>query len=173
MRLFLFITALAFGTAPAAHAQVPGAADSLRAQAARMVNGLKSGDYTTFLHYLHPKVVEMAGGADNLKNALQQMTQQLSTAGMSFQSITIDSLSDFIKTGTELQATLRQHTAVKMPDGRSVATSTLIGISADNGKHWKFVDTHNKTLADMRQAMPNLSSRLVIPPTLAPVHFDH
>lgn len=137
-----------------------------------MVNGLVSGDYTTFIHYLYPKVLELAGGADHLKQQLQDMSRQFSTSGMSFQAVTVDSLSDLIRTGTELQATLRQHTAMKMPDGRAVATSTLVGISVDNGAHWKFVDSHNMTLEYMRKVMPNLSTRLVIPPTPPPVHYD-
>jgi hypothetical protein len=153
-------------------AQVPGAADSLRAQANRMVNGLITADYTTFIHYLHPKAVEVSGGADKLKQALLQMSQQFSSSGLSFQSITVDSLSEFVKSGTQLQATIRQHTSMKMQQGRVVATSTLIGISDDNGVHWKFVDTHNQTLDNMRQLLPNLSKALVIPPTPPPMHYD-
>lgn len=94
-------------------AQVPVAADSLKAQGNRMGNALITGDYTTFI------------------------------AGMSFQSVALDSLSAFVKSGTELQATIRQHTIVKSDQGRNMATSTLIGISADNGVHWKLVNTHN------------------------------
>jgi hypothetical protein len=153
-------------------AQVPAAADSLKAQAGRMVGALKSGDYTTFIHFIHPKVVEAAGGADALKQALQQMSRQFTMNGLSFQSIDLDSLSEFVKSGAQVQATIRQHTSMKQDQGRMVATSTLIGISADNGLHWKFVDTHNKTLEDVRQLLPNVSKALVIPPTPAPVHYD-
>ncbi|HEV3413467.1 MAG TPA: hypothetical protein VG101_13380 [Puia sp.] len=153
-------------------AQVPGAADSLKAQAGRMVNGLTTGNYTTFIHYIHPRVVEAAGGAAALKQALQQMSRQFSISGLSFQSVTVDSLSEFVKSGTQVQATIRQHTTMKHGQGRIMATSTLIGISGDNGLHWKFVDTHNKTLEDVRQLLPNVSTELVIPPTQPPVNYD-
>ena len=172
MRIFLLVAVLTLGSALSTRAQVPGASDSLRAQANRMTNGLISGDYTTFIRYMYPKVVELSGGTANLKQALQQMTRQFDSLGMSFQSITVDSLSDFVKTATQLQATIRQHTAMKVPHGRSVATSTLVGISLDNGVHWKFLDSHNMTLAVMRQVMPNLSTRLVIPPQQPPVHYE-
>jgi hypothetical protein len=153
-------------------AQAPGAADSLKAQASRMANGLVSADYSTFIHYLHPKVIEVSGGVAALKQTLAQMSRQLSTAGMSFIEVSLDSASPFIKKGAQLQATIRQHTTIKMQVGRSVATSTLIGMSVDNGLHWRFVDTNNKTLADVQQLLPNLSNALVIPPQQPPVHYD-
>lgn len=153
-------------------AQVKDASDSLKQQATQMVNGLISADYSTFIHYLHPKVVEISGGAAALKQRLTEMARQFNISGMSFQSVSLDSASAFIKKGTQLQATIRQHTTMKLQQGRTVATSTLIGISADNGMHWKFVDTHNKTLADMQQLLPGLSNALVIPPQQPPVHHD-
>jgi hypothetical protein len=153
-------------------AQVKDASDSLRQQASRMANGLITADYSTFIHYLHPRVVEISGGAAALKQRLEQMIRQFNMSGVSFQSVSLDSASAFIKQGTQLQATIRQHTTMKLQQGRSVATSTLIGISVDNGAHWKFVDTNNKTLADMQQLLPNLSNALVIPPQQPPVQYD-
>ena len=155
-----------------ASAQMPAAADSLQAQAKRMANGLVSGDYNTFIHYLHPKILQMAGGADAMKQQLAQMSRQFSMSNVSFESVTLDSMSKFIKVAPTLQATIRQHTIMKVPNGRMAATSTLICLSSDNGTHWKFVDTNHKTLADMRQMLPNLSTALVIPPTQAPVQLS-
>jgi hypothetical protein len=172
MRIHLFCVVILCGSHFCSQAQAPGAADSLKAQATRMVDGLISGDYSTFIHYIHPKVIEASGGVAALKQLLAQMSRQWSVAGMSFQEVSLDSASAFIKKGTQLQATIRQHTTMKMPQGRSVATSTLIGMSVDNGLHWRFVDTNNKTLADVQQLLPNLSNALVIPPQQPPVHFD-
>ena len=165
--VFIFFATISLHAA----AQIPAASDSLQAQAKRMANGLITGDFTTFIHYLHPKVVQVSGGADGMRQQLMKMTRQLSIANMSFESVSVDSLSNFIKAGPTLQATIQQHTTMKVPDGRAVATSTLIGMSSDNGAHWKFVDTNHKTLADMRQLLPNLSTALVIPPQQAPVHL--
>jgi hypothetical protein len=172
MRKLLFGVTLLLATAQFSQAQIPGAADSLKAQATRMSKGLISGNYTAFLRYLHPKIVELAGGTDNMKQQLSLLSQQMASRGLIFQSVVVDSASNIIKSGETLQATIRQHTTIKMTPGRSVATSTLIGVSSDNGSHWKFVDTHNKTLNEVRQFLPELSTALVIPPTQPPVHFD-
>jgi hypothetical protein len=172
MRILLFSVVILCGSNFCSQAQAPGAADSLKAQASRMANGLISGDYGTFIHYLHPKVIEVSGGVAALKQTLVEMSRQLSTAGLSFQEVSLDSASAFIKKGAQLQATIRQHTTIKLQQGRSVATSTLIGMSVDNGLHWRFVDTNYKTMADMQKLLPNLSSELVIPQQRAPVHYD-
>jgi hypothetical protein len=172
MKAFVLTIGLMTAGVSYCSAQVPGASDSLRAQASRMANAFVTADYTTFLHYMHPKIVQISGGQQKMKETLTQMVTQMNTGGMTFSSVTVDSASAFIKTALTLQATIKQHTTVKLPSGRSMATSTLIGMSSDNGAHWKFVDTHNKTIEDMRKALPNLSAALVIPPTQPPVHYD-
>ena len=170
----LFLTiALLFIGATSMHAQVRGAADSLRNQASRMANALIKGDYNTFIHYIYPKVVQMSGGAENLKSILTQTFSQLASAGMSFQSVTVDSPTTIIKVGTQLQSTAQQHTTINMKQGHSIATTTLVCLSNDNGVHWKFVDANHKTADNMKQVIPNLSNAIVIPPQQAPVHFDN
>jgi hypothetical protein len=97
MRILLFSIVILCGSNFCSQAQAPGAADSLKAQASRMANGLISGDYGTFIHYLHPKVIEVSGGVAALKQTLVEMSRQLSTAGLSFQEVSLDSASAFIK----------------------------------------------------------------------------
>ncbi len=167
---FCFVlTAIALNT----RAQIPAAADSVKAQASRMVKAYIAGDYNTFIHYMNPKIVEMAGGVDGLKNILAQTSRQMNKAGVSIDGITLDSMSAILKTTATLQTTIQQHSAFKVPDGRTVATTTLIAMSSDNGLHWRFIDTHGKTIEDMRKVLPNLSPALSIPPQQAPVHSDH
>lgn len=153
-------------------AQAPHAADSLETQANRMVKGLLTGDYTTFIHYIHPKVIQISGGPDVLRQGIQQMTRQFSAAGLSFELIKIDSVSAIVKADLTYQATVRQHTTMKTQEGRMVATTTLIGMSSDNGLHWRFVDTNNKTMEQVRQLLPNVSEKLTIPPQHPAVHAD-
>lgn len=155
------------------HAQVAGAADSMRVQATRMANGLVTGNYTVFIRYIHPRILEISGGADQLKAYLKQASDMMGQQGMKFQSVTVDTQVPFIHQGSQLQATLQQHTTIKLRQGRVVATSTLIGTSVDNGAHWHFIDSNNKTLDDLRKILPNLSTALVIPPPQQPVHYDN
>jgi hypothetical protein len=154
-------------------AQVNNMANNLKQQAGKMSQALVAGDYATFVHYIYPKIVQLQGGSDKIITILTQTVQQLSAQGMKFQKVTLDEPTPFVKGGGQLQSTIQQHTEFKMPQGRTVATSTLICLSADNGLNWTFVDVNNKSLGQIRQLLPNLNSAIVIPPPQAPVHYDH
>jgi hypothetical protein len=154
-------------------AQVNNMANNLKQQAGKMGQALVSGDYGTFVHYIYPKIVQLQGGSDKIQTIMQQTIQQMTTQGVTFQKVSLDEPTPVVKGGAVLQSTIKQHTEFKMPQGRTVATSTLICLSADNGLNWTFVDTNNKNLGQIRQLIPNLNSAIVIPPQQAPVHYDH
>jgi hypothetical protein len=153
-------------------AQAPGAKDSLHVQAERMGAGLVSGNYGVFLRYLHPTAIRISGGEAALKGKLEQVVQQMNQNGMRFESVSVDAPGVMVKAGTAWQVTVKQHTRIRMSRGWTEVTSTLIGVSTDNGLHWKFLDTNNKTTADMKQLLPELSPAIVIPVQSPPVHYD-
>ncbi|HWW43099.1 hypothetical protein [Pedobacter sp.] len=136
----------------------------LREQANIMGHAFLKGDYQTFAKYTYPAIVSAMGGENRMATVLANSANGMKTQGMTFDNITFDSPSKIIKTGSELQCTLQQHTTIKLAKGRAVATSTLIAISKDDGKNWLFVDTSNKDAITMRKALPNLSEAIVIPP---------
>ena len=104
---------------------------------------------------------------------LKRTTNEMKAKGMSFSSITFDEPSKVVKSGKELQATIIQHTEIRLQNGRLVSTSTLIAISKDEGVNWTFIDTSNKDIATMRKALPNLSPSIVIPPQPPPVRYNN
>jgi len=152
--------------------QVKDASQNLKQQAGKMGAVFVSGDYTTFAKYTYPKLLAAMGGETKMEQSLAKVVNDMKLKGMSFNAITFDEPSKIIKSGKELQATIAQHTDIKVPDGRAVSTSTLIAISTDNGINWKFIDTSNKNIAALRKAMPNLSTTITIPPQQPPVHYN-
>jgi hypothetical protein len=82
-----------------------------------------------------------------------------------------DEPSKIVKSGKEMQATVTQHTEIKLPQGRLVSISTLIAVSTDNGINWTFIDTSNKDMVTLRKALPNLSPSITIPPQEPPVRY--
>lgn len=84
--------------------------------------------------------------------------------GLAFVNIKFKDLSKFIKKGTETQFTITQELLMKTPKGNILANYTMIGISNDNGKNWKFIDTSGKSKDVMRKYFPNLSPDIVIKP---------
>jgi hypothetical protein len=145
---------------------------NLKIQAQKMADAFIKEDYKTFVAYNYKPMVNGAGGAAKMEQAITTMVNGMKAKGMSFLSISFDEPSTIVKSGTELQATIAQHTTIKLTQGKIVTTSTLIAISTDNGLNWTFVDTSNKDINLLRKAMPNLSPSITIPPPQAPVRYN-
>ncbi len=131
-----------------------------------------SGDYRGFAAYTYPLVLKSMGGSSKMADVLNKATSDMRLKGMSFSNITFDEPSKIVNSGKELQATIVQHTEIKLPQGRIVSTSTLIAISTDNGGNWTFIDTSNKDIAILRKALPNLSPAISIPPQRPPMRYN-
>jgi hypothetical protein len=156
-----------------ANGQVKDAGQNLKQQAIRMGTAFTGADYKTFANYTYPLILRSMGGASKMIEVLNRTTQDMKAKGIIFSQVSFDDPSKIVKSGTELQATISQHTEIKLPQGRMVNTSTLIAVSADNGINWTFIDTSNKDMATLRRALPNLSPSINIPPAQPPVQYGN
>jgi len=154
------------------YGQVKDASQHLKSQADKMGQAFTTGDYKTFARYTYPLIVRSMGGTDKMAGVLEKGANDLKAQGMSFGAIRFDEPSAVIRNERELQATIAQHTEIKLRQGRLVNTSTLIAVSADNGHNWTFIDTSNKDLETLRKAMPNLSKALILSPPQPPVRYN-
>jgi hypothetical protein len=154
------------------YGQVKEASQNIKQQANKMAQAFIRGDYKTFVLYNYKPMVQGSGGATKMEQSLAKVVNDMKLKGMSFNNITFDEPSKIVKSGKELQATIAQHTHIKVPNGRAVSTSTLIAISTDNGNNWTFIDTSNKSIEALRKAMPNLSTAITIPPPQPPIRYN-
>jgi hypothetical protein len=60
----------------------------------------------------------------------------------------------------QIQCTLKEVIEMRVSGGKLIATSTLIGISDDNGDTWYFLDANSKSLETLKKGFPNLSDKL-------------
>jgi hypothetical protein len=155
------------------YGQVKEANQNLKQQAAKMGSAFASGDYTTFAKYTYPKILAAMGGAAKMAAVLTKSTNDMKVQGISFSNITFDEPSKIIKSGKEFQATIAQHTEIKLTHGRMISTSTLIAISTDDGTNWTFIDTSNKDMPTLRKALPNLNRAIIVPPQQPPVRYNN
>ena len=153
------------------YGQVKDAPQNILLQAGKMAQAFISSDYKTFVTYIYKPMVQGTGGAAKMEQSLAQVVNDMKAKSMSFNNITFSEPSNIVKSGKEFQATIAQHTDMKIPDGRAVSTSTLIAISKDNGINWTFIDTNNKDIVTLRKAIPNLSTAITIPPHQPPVYY--
>ena len=103
---------------------------------------------------------------------LNSQNVQLKSKGIVINTIEFDVPTKIVKNKNELQCTIAQHTELKSANGRVITHTTLIVISNDNGKTWKFVDTNNMDIVLLKKLFPNLSNEITLPPKEKPTVYS-
>lgn len=142
-------------------------------QANQMAASYKSGDYKGYVKFILPVYVNAAGGQAKMIASFNALDAQLKSKDMSINSIVYTDPSEILKVKNESQCVIEQQTELQSAKGRVTTYTTLIAISTDDGKTWKFMDTSNMDIAMVRRLLPNLSSKIVLPakqkPTVHPI----
>lgn len=142
------------------------------AQANQMGSLYRSGNYKGYIKYIHPVIIKATGGETKMLELLNDQNAQLRNKGIVINSIIFNPPSEIVKSKNELQCIISQHTELKPAKGTVVTYTTLISISTDNGKSWKFIDTFNKDIAALRKLFPNLSGKILLPPNQKPTVYN-
>jgi len=143
----------------------------IKQEAKKMCDGFMQSDFKTLAKFTYPKIVEMMGGAEKMDATLKKSFADMASQDITFLSVSTGGPSKIIHEGKEWQCTVPETIKMKVKGGTLLSNSTLIAVSF-NGKTWYFIDTSNHTLAELRQALPNISNRLTVPakqqPTFIP-----
>jgi len=138
---------------------------NVREQANNFIEASIKKDYKTVMHYTNidgfPKGKLIRMTEERVLKILQTADDQMSQQGLEIKSIKIGALLSIIKVGFEFQCTLEQIKNTKMQYGSIISKSTLLAISEDNGRNWKFNDATGRDLNDMRKIIPHLSDKLI------------
>lgn len=121
-------------------------------------------NYKEFANFVHPEVSKMIGGKTAMIKTTQNSISKMKNDGFSFIDLKFKNPSKFLKKGNETQFTITQEILMKTPKGKILSEYTLIGISDDNEKNWKFIDTSGKSKETMRKYLPFLRKDLIIKP---------
>lgn len=135
----------------------------IRGQALEMVRALQKKDFPTFSKYMHPKVLEMAGGTSKLIRQMDTMNVMAKQFGAEIKKINIGYPGTIVTYKKQLQTVIPEITELTSAFGDVAMETSLIAISDDEGKTWKFIDTSMTNVKELKKAMPDLSPNLVIP----------
>ncbi|MEO6916249.1 MAG: hypothetical protein ABI151_11845 [Chitinophagaceae bacterium] len=135
----------------------------IRGQALEMVRALQKKDVPTLLKYIHPKMLEMAGGTDKLIRQMDTMKVMAKQFGAEIKRINIGMPEKIVTYKKEMQTVIPETTELTSAFGDLSLETSLVVISSDDGKTWKFIDTGISSVKDLRKAMPELSPELIIP----------
>ncbi|HSC36789.1 MAG TPA: hypothetical protein VLD19_02920 [Chitinophagaceae bacterium] len=144
----------------------------IKTQAMEMAKALLAKDVEKVVQYMPPKLVEASGGKAKVLSVRDSLNKFMLQFGAEIQRVTIGNPTKIISYKDQLQSTLPQTTRIKFMESAVVIESTLIAISEDKGQHWYFVDTNIYRSGKLKEALPNLSPELVIPPMKKPEIID-
>ena len=166
MKKFLFFSFCLAFISISVHGQ--NLTTTIKVQAMEMAKALIRNDFANFSKYMHPKVVELAGGKENMKNKMDSADIMMKQFGASFKKILIGDPGEIISYKNTLQSVVPQTTTVQSMMGDLIAETSLIAFSTDKGKNWYFIDTNAYQVGKLKSILPYLSPGLVIPPRKKP-----
>ena len=141
---------------------------TIKVQAMDMGSALMKNDFETFIKYMHPNIVAYAGGKENMKTKMDSVYSTMKLFGVSFKRYSIGSPGEIVSYKDQLQAVLPEITTIKTPLGELTVETSMIVISPDNGKNWWFIDTNVYKADKLKNILPDISPKLVIPPQKQP-----
>jgi hypothetical protein len=138
--------------------------EKLKAQAQELNDAMISGNYDRAIDLMYPKLVELAGGKQNLRAFLESQMKE-----MTILSIKVGEPHDLFEVNGESYAIVPTTMSMKVPEGALVGDGCMVGYSKDKGEHWTFVDATGKSGASLKPLFPNAGDKLRIPETKPPV----
>ncbi|PST83930.1 hypothetical protein C7T94_04085 [Pedobacter yulinensis] len=152
-----------------------GAQDTTKIKhgALMLSQAMMKGDVETLVAHTYPRALAMTGGKEKVTAEVQKFLKELAAQGMSFRSVEFGNVSKIVKAGTELHCTIPHTISLTVKGGYVSARSSIIGISADQGKTWKYISAGNIPLETLKKVLPNFNPELKIQQQTAPVfHQD-
>jgi len=131
-------------------------------QANKMAKAYLSKHYITYAQFAysaHPSAVADTQLAEEVEKHMADLhAQKNDILAMSFSEPTA-----IVKAGKLLQCAVPVKILTHISGGNLTRYTNMIAVSADNGKHWRFMDTGGKSIETIVRQFPEISSKIVLP----------
>ena len=146
---------------------------NLATQAKEMNDAFARKDYERFVDLTYPKIVEMAGGRDQMLKGIPQQLKEMEAEGVVILSSTSGSPTQFVHDSGSIYAVLPATLKAKAKDGIFESEGSMVGISSDGGANWTFIDASGKDHRELKTILGNVVDRLNLPPDKRPVKISN
>lgn len=136
--------------------------ETVKGQVKKIMDATVAGDYRTVLDLTHPKVLEMMGGKETALKEVEKGMNMLKSQGFTFKVKDIGSPA-IVKSEKEHYSVTPFVMIVTGLGKKVTSSSALIGVSADAGKTWKFINLESQGEKGVRTILPDLPASVVIP----------
>lgn len=145
---------------------------SLTARTQEICDAFTKKDYLKVLELTYPKVVETSGGREKMLATMQHEIKEMETEGVVLLSTTPSPPINFVHEAGSIYAVVPLTVKLKAQDGIYQTEGTLIGISADGGSTWTFIDAAGEDEKKLRTLLPTTLEKLKLPAEKPPVKLS-
>lgn len=143
-------------------------ATTIKASAMEMGNALAQKNSKKFIDYQHPVMIELAGGEEQLRTISDSALKVFEQLGGRVSKINYGNPSEVVVHKKVLQSVIPQTLILTSFIADIEIATSLIAISEDGGKSWRFIDTNLFSIKQIKTALPELSPALVVPKSAPP-----
>ena len=147
---------------------------NLAIQARELNEAFSKKDYARFADLIHQKVIEMAGGREQMIAEMTKELKEMEAEGVVILSSTAGEPTQFIRDEPgSIYAVLPTTLKIKAQAGIFQAESSMIAVSSDGGANWKFIDASGKDQGELKKLLPGVVDKLKLPPDKPPVKISN
>jgi len=136
---------------------------AVKEQARAACDAFVHGDLDKFASLTNPKLVQVMGGRERMIEVLKFGQQEMNARGMRLLSASLQPQVELAQGGEEWFAVVPYHLEMGVPAGRALVKTWLLGISADQGKTWTFVDGGRLDADGVKRLFPQFPTKLPLP----------
>lgn len=145
------------------------AEQTAKSKANEVAQATLKGDWNKVLDSTYPEIVKQAGGREKMLDLMKRTTEQMKTKGFAFRSAKIGDTAQVVAVGDKRFAVVPLSLVMKVPRGTVAVKSFLLGISADKGKTWTFINGDKAHDEAVKKMLPDLPASLKLPEKEKPV----
>ena len=144
----------------------------LKQQAQELTDAMVNGNYARAVDLTYPKLVRLIGGRTQLIAVLEKEMAEMNSDQFRLSSITVGEPHGVIQVSRQHYAIVPTTMRFKVREGTLVGEAFMIGISADGGKNWTFLDSAKASNKDqLRTLIGPAADKLQMPEQKRPVLY--
>ena len=142
---------------------------TIKSEAQKCANAVLNQDFDVVVAQTHPRIVTFMGGKESMITTLKRGMADMRANGSVFSEVTIGTPETPRKIGAWLTSIVPEQAVIKVKQGKLLVNSVLLGISEDEGRHWKFIDLGAVSSENFKTSFPELAGKIALPEKKPPV----
>jgi hypothetical protein len=125
-----------------------------------MGKALANGDYSSFIDYNHPVMIQSFGGKEKAISLIRAAMDKLKSSGTKIKDVSLADIYDIKHEADNIQAIITQQVIYDENGKNKTEIQKMIAVSDNGGAKWHFININGKTKAEMLKYFPDLNTNL-------------